>query len=168
VYDIKAFLLTGDHAMTPSPMVQERALLPVLQAIGTDVRLLCDAAHTGGRFSMLEVMLPLGSGPPPHHHDWDEAYYVADGTVQFKLGERELHVAAGDFVYAPAGTVHGFSGTSEAPARMLILDTPAHAAGFFRDLDREVRVLPQDLSKVPVIGERHGVHFLPPPGALPG
>ena len=39
------------------------------------------------------------------------------------------------------------------------------AAGFFIDVDREVRQMPQDAAKVPAIGLRHGVIFLPPPGA---
>jgi hypothetical protein len=57
--------------------------------------------------------------------------------------------------------VHGFSGASDHPARMLILDVPAHPEGFFRDVEREVRDLPRDLPKVPEIGDRHGIHFLP-------
>jgi quercetin dioxygenase-like cupin family protein len=111
---------------------------------------------------MMEVMLPLGSGPPPHHHDWDEAYYVADGKVLFHLGGIERQVGRGDFVYAPAGTIHGFSGLSQEPARVIILDAPAHAAGFFIEIDHEVKNMPADISKVPSIGVKHGVHFLPP------
>jgi uncharacterized RmlC-like cupin family protein len=72
-------------------------------------------------------------------------------------------VGSGDFLYVPGGTVHGFRGASETPARMLIFDAPAHAEGFFRDVEREVTEMPRDLAKVPVIGQRHGIEFLPPP-----
>lgn len=149
----------------PQPLTQTHADLPVLKVLGTDVRFLCRATDTAGTFSMMEVMLPLGAGPPPHHHDWDEAYYIADGEVRFQVGDLVKRVGAGDFVYAPAGTVHAFQGLSELAARVLILDAPAHAAEFFVEVDREVRQLPEDVAKVPAIGLRHGVIFLPPPAA---
>ncbi len=144
------------------PLVVSRDPAAALKVLGADVRFLCEAEHTAGAFSMMEVMLPLGAGPPLHHHAWDEAYYVADGLVRFVLDGVEREVGAGDFLYAPAGTVHGFSGLSASPARLLILDAPAHAAGFFRQVHREVQQLPQDGAKVPAIGLQHGIHFLPP------
>lgn len=147
--------------MAKTPMIDRSEGAVALRVLGTHVRFLCEAPATEGAFSMMEVTLPLGGGPPPHHHDWDEAYYVADGEVRFTLGETTTLVKCGDFVYAPANTVHGFQGASETPARMLILDAPAHAAGFFREVDLEVRSMPEDGAKVPAIGTKHGIHFLP-------
>ena len=138
--------------MDKQALVQPHAHLHPLSVLGTEVRFLCEAEHTRQAFSMMEVTLPQGSGPPPHHHDWDEAYYVVDGDVRFLIDGRERVVGRGDFVYAPAGTVHGFSGLSVVPARMLILDAPAHAAGFFREVDREVKSMPADSAMVPQIG----------------
>ena len=149
--------------MIPQTLVQFHADRAPLQVLGSEVRFLCSDTDTAGRFSMMEVMLPLGAGPPLHHHDWDEAYYIADGEVQFQLGSKTHRVRAGDFVYAPAGALHAFQGVSQTPARVLILDAPAHAAGFFIEVDREVRQMPEDAAKVPAIGLRHGVVFLPPP-----
>jgi hypothetical protein len=51
---------------------------------------------------------------------------------------------------------------SETPARMLIFDAPAHAEAFFKNVDREVAEVSHGLAKIPQIGERHGIHFLPP------
>ncbi|MFZ2990703.1 cupin domain-containing protein [Ideonella sp.] len=153
--------------MISHALVQTHADMRPLQVLGTEVRFLCRATDTDSRFSMMEVMLPLGAGPPPHHHDWDEAYYIADGEVLFQLGSQAHRVAAGDFVYAPAGTVHAFQGLAETPSRVLILDAPAHAAGFFIEVDREVRQMPDDAAKVPAIGLRHGVIFLPPQEVQP-
>jgi hypothetical protein len=48
--------------------------------------MLADAADTGGRWSMMEQLLPRGSGPPPHKHLWsDETFYILDGTITFLL-----------------------------------------------------------------------------------
>jgi hypothetical protein len=55
-------------------------------------------------------------------------------------------VRGGEFVYAPAGTEHAFHGVSDMPARLPIFDAPAHTEAFFREIDREIRDLPRDLS----------------------
>jgi quercetin dioxygenase-like cupin family protein len=132
-----------------------------LSVIGAEVRFLCRAADTGKAWSLMETRIPKGMGPTPHHHPWDEAYYVIAGELDFQVGDRAERVRAGDFLYAPGGTVHAFHGASEEPARLLIFDAPAHAEMFFKELEREVRQLPDDLRKMPAIGERHHVTFLP-------
>jgi len=127
--------------------------------LGVALRFLCRSEDTSGAWSVMENVIPERAGPPPHHHPWDEAYYVVSGEVEFVIGERRARVGAGDFVYAPAGATHAFHGVSKEPARMLIFDAPAHAESFFKDMNREVVEFPRDLAKVPQIGERHGVVF---------
>jgi mannose-6-phosphate isomerase-like protein (cupin superfamily) len=122
--------------------------------------MLCEAGETGGAWSLFEEEVPLGMGPPAHRHDWDEAYYILDGVVDFEVDGQQIRASRGDFNYLPRNTVHGFKGASEGGARVLIFAAPAHGSEFFRDLCSEVRSLPEDASKIPEIGERHGVHFL--------
>lgn len=131
-----------------------------LNALGTTLRFLALPEQTGKAWSLMEVTLPRDVGPPRHAHPWDECYYIVEGKVRFTLGDRADVFSAGDFLYAPAGTVHGFQGDSDTPAKVLVFDAPAAAEGFFRELDREVRVLPDDLPKVPGIAARHGLRFL--------
>src|SRR5438093_4613862 len=83
--------------------------LPVL---GSEVRFICQGDHTNHAWSMMECSAPQDVGPPPHHHEWDEAYYVIAGEVRFSLADREVTLAAGDFIYIPGGTLHGFHGAS--------------------------------------------------------
>ena len=132
-----------------------------LHVLGSELGFLCDAAHTGRAWSLMEVRLPRDAGPPPHHHDWAEAYYVLDGEVEFQLDDERVMLHAGDFLHAPAGQMHGFRGAGDADARLLVFDAPAHAGGFFREVDREVRT-PDDGARVPEIAARHGIHFAPP------
>jgi quercetin dioxygenase-like cupin family protein len=133
-----------------------------LKVMGVDLRFLALPDQTDRAWSLMEAVMPLGSGPPPHEHPWDEAYYVVDGEVDFTLGDASRRVRAGDFLYAPGGTVHAFRGASERPARVLVFDAPAAAEAFFRDVHREVETWPGDAPKVPVIGARHAMRFLPP------
>jgi quercetin dioxygenase-like cupin family protein len=131
----------------------------MLSVLGTEVRFLCPADTTNGRFSVMEVLLPFDQGPPPHEHPWDEAYYVTEGQVLFIIGEDAQLFRAGDFIYAPGGTVHSFRGQSEPPARVLVFDAPAAAEQFFREVAREVTAFPRDLEKLPQIGQRHQLRF---------
>ena len=133
--------------------------MPVL---GTNVRFLLEAARTNHAFSLMEVELPRDQGPPPHDHPWDEAYYIVDGRVWFLVDDKEMIVSTGDFVYAPGGTVHSFRGAGDEPARVLVFDAPATAEGFFKEAAKEVVSFPEDLAKVPEIGLRHGLRFMPP------
>jgi quercetin dioxygenase-like cupin family protein len=132
-----------------------------LTVLGAQVRFLCEAAKTDHNFSLMEAVLPKDQGPPPHDHPWDEAYYIIEGDVRFQIGEDVQIYRAGDFVYAPGGTLHSFQGATDKPARVLVFDAPAAAEQFFRDVDREVKSYPEDLAKVPAIGQRHGLRFRP-------
>ena len=144
------------------PLVVTSRDVSPLQVLGTEVRFLCEATSTNSAWSLMELVVPLNAGPPPHNHDWDEAYYITEGAVEFTVGQRQFTATAGDFAYTPAGVVHGFRGASAQPAHMLILDVPAHAGAFFKQVDREVKDLPRDLPKVIDIGRKTGIHFMQP------
>jgi quercetin dioxygenase-like cupin family protein len=133
-----------------------------LTVLGMPLRFLCDATDTEGAWSLMEEEIPEGLGPAPHRHDWDEAYYVIEGALEFEIDAKRVRVQRGDFAYLPRNTVHAFRGASPSPARVLIFAVPAHSSAFFEDVNREVRTLPGDLSKVPAIGQRHGIEFMPP------
>ena len=132
-----------------------------LKVLGMPLTLLCEARETGGAWSLFEEDVPLGMGPPAHRHDWDEAYYILDGDVDFEIDGQTVRSSRGDFNYLPRNTVHGFKGASPSPAKVLIFAAPAHGTEFFQALNDEVRHLPEDASKIPEIGERHGIHFMP-------
>ena len=52
--------------------------------------------QTGGAISAVENTLPARwDGPPLHHHEFDEAFYVLDGELTFQLARRALHRRAG-------------------------------------------------------------------------
>lgn len=132
-----------------------------LNVLGMPLRFLCDAKDTDGAWSLMEEEIPVGHGPPPHRHDWDEAYYVIEGALDFEIDGKKVRIERGDFTYLPRKTVHAFKGASPSPARVLIFAAPAHSSAFFEDIDREVGTTPDDLAKVPSIGRRHGIEFIP-------
>ena len=131
-----------------------------LRILGMPMTMLCESSETGGAWSLFEEEVPLGMGPSPHRHDWDEAYYILDGEIDFQIDGQPVRSSRGDFNYLPRNTVHGFKGASAEGARVLIFAAPAHGSEFFHELNDEVQSLPEDASKIPMIGERHGIHFM--------
>jgi mannose-6-phosphate isomerase-like protein (cupin superfamily) len=131
-----------------------------LNVLGMPLRFLCDTKDTGGAWSLMEEEIGFGLGPPAHKHDWDEAYYVIDGALDFEIDGEAVRVQAREFAYLPRNTVHGFKGASQSPAHVLIFAAPAHSSEFFEDVNREVVIIPEDLAKVLAIGERHGIAFV--------
>jgi hypothetical protein len=127
------------------------------------LRFLCDSRETGGAWSLFDEEIPFGMGPPPHRHNWDEAYYVLEGEVDFEIDGQPVTISAGDFARLPANTIHGFKGATKTGARVLIFAAPGHSSEFFEELNSEVRSLPDDLKKVPDIGLRHGIEIMPFP-----
>jgi mannose-6-phosphate isomerase-like protein (cupin superfamily) len=89
-------------------------------------------ASTQGRLSLMERVLPPGGRmPPAHRHEGnDEAYYVLEGTVEFRVGTEVLQGGPDTCVLVEAGETHTFGNTSEAPARLLVLHAPGLDAYF--------------------------------------
>jgi quercetin dioxygenase-like cupin family protein len=58
------------------------------------------------------------------HHGDDEAWYVLEGTLGFRLGDDEFAAPAGSAVLARRDTVHTYWNAGEAPARYLLVMTP--------------------------------------------
>jgi quercetin dioxygenase-like cupin family protein len=143
--------------MAKKAMVVRKGDSEMLAVMGAQVTFLCGAAKTEKSWSLMECTVPKDSGPPPHDHPWDEAYYIVAGEVRFTVGDQTVLVGPGDFLYAPGGTVHAFQGVADS-SRVLVFDAPAAAEAFFREVDRVVKE-PADLAKVPEIGERHHIRF---------
>jgi len=55
------------------------------------------------------------------HHEDDEAWYVIEGALRFRLADRELVAPAGSTVLVPAGVPHTFGNAGPAPSRYLLV-----------------------------------------------
>ena len=106
-----------------------------LNVLGEQVTVLAAAEQTGS-FEIFFQSGPEGSGPPPHSHEWDEAFYVLRGELTLVL-DGEVHTAgAGSVVYLPGGTVHEFR-MGPGGAELLSLTSRAGASEMFTAMDRE-------------------------------
>jgi quercetin dioxygenase-like cupin family protein len=93
---------------------------------------------------------------PFHVHDQDdEAWYVLDGTLGFRLGDDEVEAAAGSAVFARRGTPHTYRNAGAGEARYLLVMTPRIA-----QLIEEIHRPGAD---VPAIFAAHESRLLPGP-----
>ncbi|MGZ4201487.1 MAG: cupin domain-containing protein [Thermoleophilaceae bacterium] len=90
-----------------------------------------ELAPAGSQLVLVEWRAQAGGGdPPPYiaplhvHRADDEAWYVLEGTLAFRLGEDEFEVEAGGAAVAPRGTPHTFWNPRPEPARYLLAMTP--------------------------------------------
>src|SRR5207248_2650763 len=58
------------------------------------------------------------------HHEDDEAWYVVEGTLGFRVGEDVVEAPAGSAVFVPRGTAHSYWNAGTGPARYLLVMTP--------------------------------------------
>src|SRR5262249_50831620 len=130
------------------------------------------AASTGGAFGLVESVIAPGFSPPLHvHYREDESFWVLEGELTMRCGDRTLQAAPGSFVFLPRGGPHTFVVDSSTPARMLTLLTPGGGEGVFIEGGRpaEGPGLPPpaapDIEKLKRVSERFGAEIVGPPMA---
>src|SRR3954467_2739213 len=59
------------------------------------------------------------------HHAADEAWYVLEGMLRFRVGDETLEASAGSAVLAPKGTAHAYGNARRGQrTRYLLVTTP--------------------------------------------
>ena len=105
--------------------------------------LLADSAATGGTLGLVESRMPPGRWVPAHLHRREaEAWYVLEGELTFRFGDRTAVAPAGAFVFSPPGVAHSFGNAGERPARYLELFVPGGFEGLLVERAALERALP--------------------------
>jgi len=103
------------------------------------IRVRLHSEETGGALGVVENVAPAGwPGPPLHHHDFDETFYVLDGELTFQLGDERRTAAAGEVVFAPRGAVHTLANHGTEAARYLLVITPGGFERYFARLGAQL------------------------------
>jgi len=101
------------------------------------------AADTGGRFSTLSVVLGPGDLVLPHsHRDEDEVSFVFRGRIGGRIGDHNVVVEEGGFLFKPRGIVHTIWNSTDVEATVLEFLSPAG----LEDLFKEIAGLPEGAS----------------------
>ena len=101
---------------------------------GGTYTILLTGADTAGRYCLIDMHVPPGGGPPPHRHDFEEMFSILEGEIEFTFRGAKSVARAGETVNIPANAPHNFRNTSERPARMLCMCSPAGQEEFFMEV----------------------------------
>lgn len=102
-----------------------------LAVAGDTYTVLLSGRDTAGRFTIIDMHVPPGGGPPPHRHDFEEAFSILEGEIEVTFRGTTSTVRAGETVNVPANAPHAFRNASDTPARMLCTCSPAGQEEFF-------------------------------------
>ncbi len=135
---------------------------------------LVEADETRGEFGAALVTQPPGVATPLHRHSREaEAFYLLDGTMDYRAGKEDFHLAAGSFIYLPAGLPHAFRIRGDRPARFLALTVPGGLLGLYDEVGlpaAELRLPGEDgqppeveIPKWVDVAPRYGLEVVGPP-----
>ncbi len=108
--------------------------LPHLGVVGDTYTILVSGADTAGRYTLIDMHVPPGGGPPPHRHDFEEMFTILDGEIELTCRGVSTVARAGETVNVPANAPHVFRNVSDRPARLLCLCAPAGQEEFFQEV----------------------------------
>lgn len=130
------------------------------------VDILLDTEKSNDVIGIVELRVPPGwDGPPLHHHDFDEAFYILDGELTFQLGQQVRAAGPGELIFAPRGAIHTLANLSERQARYILVCTPGQFTRYFEQLNATVstdtpaatdRRYPETIVVGPTIPDRLG------------
>ncbi len=90
-------------------------------------------ADTAGAYTLCEYEATYDIPSHIHSHE-DEAIYVLEGQVTVQVGDDELSVGPGGFVFMPRDVAHSITLASEPPIRFLAISNPSGFEHFMEDL----------------------------------
>ena len=105
--------------------------LPHLGVVGDTYTILLTGDDTAGRYTLIDMHVPPGGGPPPHRHDFEEMFTVLEGEVELTFRGEHLVARAGETVNVPANAPHAFTNASGESARLLCMCAPSGQENFF-------------------------------------
>ena len=148
---------TASSAIPPDDGVRQVALAspddPELRNIamaGDTYTILISGDETAGRFAVIDMLVPAGGGPPPHRHDFEEAFHILEGELEVTVRGDARIVGAGEIANVPAKALHAFRNVTDSQVRMLCIVSPAGLEEFFAEVGDPV---PTRTSPAPDLSE---------------
>jgi len=143
-------------------------------AMGSLFEHLAEAGSTGGRVGVALVTQPPGIATPLHRHTQEaEAFYLLEGRMSYRAGDKVHELGGGDFIYLPQGLPHAFRIRGDSPARILALTVPGGLLALYDEVGipaAELRLPGEDgqtpeveIPKWAEVGPRYGLEVVGPP-----
>src|ERR1700710_1423129 len=105
--------------------------LPSIGLVGDTYTILVAGSDTAGKYTLIDMHVPAGGGPPPHRHDFEEMFTVLEGEIEVSFRDRKLIARVGETINVPSNAPHAFTNAADTPARLLCLCAPSGQEEFF-------------------------------------
>jgi len=102
-----------------------------ISVAGGTYTILVAGSDTGGRYCLIDMLIPPGGGPPPHRHDFEEMFTILDGEIELTFRGEPHRASSGSTVNVPANAPHSFKNKTDKPARLLCMCSPSGQEEFF-------------------------------------
>ena len=126
------------------------ATLPHLGLVGDTYTILIKGDDTAGKYTLIDMLVPPGGGPPPHRHDFEEMFSVLEGEVEVTFRGEKLVAKAGEtglLTIWVSGWVFSFRRLS-MPGQVLQIRGGSSCRGRVGDVDDDRSV--RSMSRWPV------------------
>ncbi len=115
------------------PWIMGREKAEIIRPFGNEMKVMLPATRTDGTCSVLFADLKPGEGAPPHlHREYDEYFFVIDGTISFVVDGKESTIVPGNLAFTPRGAIHSFKNIGASIASMLEWTVPGGNEPYFR------------------------------------
>ncbi len=114
-------LAVADPAHGRRPAGMDTAILAYS---GISVRMLVDRVFGAELLTMFTVDYEPNGSAQVHDHPFEETYFFLEGEIEAVLDGIEYTVRAGDVVFAPVGSTHGFFNTGKGRVRWIETQAP--------------------------------------------
>ena len=148
--------------------------LPHIGLVGDTYTILVAGQDTAGKYTLIDMHVPPGGGPPRHY--FEEMFTVLDGEVLVTFRGETIVARAGQTINVPANAPHSFTNASDTPSRLLCMCAPAGQEEFFTLVGQPVATRTQPppplspdtqaafIARSRSLAPQFKTELLPPPG----
>lgn len=145
-----------------------------VSVVGDTYRIVITGEQTGGKFAVIDMLIPPNGGPGPHSHAaFQESFYVIEGEIEVKSEAHSYTAKRDSFVSIPlGGLVHQFKNLTDKTAHLLCTVVPSGLEKFFEEIGKPVQsgtflpapplMTPQEQQKMQETAEKYGQKLFPP------
>lgn len=126
---------------------------------GFRITVLASTEQTAG-YELFRIAGPDGTGPGPHHHPWDESFFVLSGTVHCGVDGVETLATTGTLIHVPGGSIHWFR-FAEGGGEFFSITSQGNASKMFQAFDKGINWVSPDRQALMALAASYGQVVVP-------
>lgn len=121
---------------------------------GFQITVLASTEQTDG-YELFRIAGPEGTGPGPHHHFWDESFFVLSGAVHCGVDSVETLATTGTLIHVPGGTTHWFR-FAEGGREFFSITSQGNASKMFQAFGKGINWVSPDRQALMTLAASYG------------